>query len=217
VAGLAVALAMGVPLGVAGARRPGSRLDRLGLVLSSTFVSIPGFVLGLVLIYVLAVLPAHAWGLRLFPIGVIHYDALDIRQLALPALTLGLLAMPFYVRVTRTSLLDELARDYVRTARAKGLGEREVVWSHAMRNALGPVVSQAGLDLGFFLGGVVVIEVVFSWPGMGRQAVGSISGEDLPLMMGTILFATLCIVAINLVVDVIQALIDPRIRAAMSS
>jgi peptide/nickel transport system permease protein len=107
-------------------------------------------------------------------------------------------------------MLDELHHDYVRTARAKGLGERRVVWHHAFRNAMPPLLTQAGLDMGFFLGGVVVVESVFSWPGIGQQAVKAITREDLPVLMGTLLFATLCIVVANLVVDVLYAVLDPR-------
>jgi len=211
VAGLAFALLLGVPLGVAAARHPGGRADRLASIVSSVFISVPGFLLGLVMIYLFAFLPTQMWGVRLFTIGTTDYDPLNLHQLLLPALTLGLIASPFYVRVTRTSLLDELHHDYVRTARAKGLPERSVAWRHAFRNALVPIVSQAGLDLGFFLGGVVVIEAIFGWPGIGRQAVMAITGEDLPLLMGTVIFATLCVVVANIAVDVGQTFIDPRL------
>jgi peptide/nickel transport system permease protein len=212
VAGLALGLLLGVPLGVAGATRPGGRIDRLGLVLSSTLVSVPGFVLGLAMIYAFAVLPAQLLDIRIVPIGTPPHSTLDIRSLALPALALGLLAMPIYVRVTRTGMLDELAQDHIRTARAKGLGERRVVWRHAFRNVLGPLIAQAGVDLGAFLGGVVVIEAVFDWPGIGREAVRSITGEDLPLLMGTVLVATLCVVLANLAADLLGALVDPRLQ-----
>ncbi len=109
-------------------------------------------------------------------------------------------------------LLEELHRDYVRTARAKGLPESSVHAKHAFRNAVGPILTQVGLDLGFFLGGVVVVEQIFSWPGIGKLAVDSIRTADVPLIMGTVLFATLCIVLANLFVDVLNAIIDPRIR-----
>jgi len=212
IAGLAFALLLGVPLGVAAARRPGSRTDHLATVLASAFVSVPGFVLSFVMIYLFAFLPTQLWDVHLFTIGTTDHDVLDVHQLLLPSLTLGLIAAPFYVRVTRTSMLDELHHDHIRTARAKGLSERTVIWHHAFRNALVPIVSQAGLDLGFFLGGVVVIEAVFGWPGIGRQAVAAITGEDLPLLMGTVIFATLCIVVANIAVDIGQTWLDPRIR-----
>lgn len=216
-AGLAIAVLLGVPLGVAAARRPGGRLDRAAMVLSSTLISVPGFVLGLAMIYLLAVLPAQLWDIRLFPIGTVRFEPFDPRPLALPALTLGLLAMPIYVRVTRTGMLDELGQDHVRTARAKGLTERRVAWHHAFRNMLGPLCAQAGLDLGFFLGGVVVIEAVFDWPGIGRQAAKSITSEDLPLLMGTVLFATVCIVLANVLADLLAALVDPRLQLELST
>ncbi len=109
-------------------------------------------------------------------------------------------------------MIDQLNQDYVRTARAKGLHEKQVLWRHAFRNGLGPAITQIGLDLGFFLGGVVVVEQVFSWPGIGKLAVEAIVTDDVPLIMGTVLFGTLCIVLANLAVDVVNAVVDPRIR-----
>ena len=109
-------------------------------------------------------------------------------------------------------MIEELHRDYVRTARAKGVSGTAVLRRHALRNAIGPILIQVGLDLGFFLGGVVVIEDVFSWPGIGKLAVDSIAHADVPLIMGTVLFATLCIVLANLFVDILHGLVDPRIR-----
>jgi peptide/nickel transport system permease protein len=211
IAGLALAIAIGVPLGVLAASRPGSTIDRIAGVVSSVLVSIPGFILGIGLLYVLAFLP-RTMGFALLPLPNSNFHPLDMRSLILPALTLGLLAAPFYIRVTRTAMLDELHQEYIRTARAKGLQQRRVVWRHALRNALPPVVNQAGLDLGLFLGGVVVIEAAFSWPGIGRQAVKSLSEEDLPLLMGIVFIGTLAIVLANLAADVLQALIDPRVR-----
>jgi peptide/nickel transport system permease protein len=204
VAGLFLAVAVGVPLGIASAVRPGSLLDRAGAFLGSLMISVPSFLIGLVLLYVLA----YQW--HLFPLSTSHYDPFDLRALALPAIVLALGAAPFYLRLARTTMLDELHHDYVRTARAKGATERQVVWRHAFRNAMPPLLTQAGLDMGFFLGGVVVIESVFSWPGIGQQAVKAITQEDLPVLMGTLLFATLCIVIANLVVDVLYAVLDPR-------
>jgi peptide/nickel transport system permease protein len=210
VSGLAISLLVGVPLGVAAARRPGSWLDRVATVLGSVLVAVPGFLIGILLLYL------FAYRLPVFPLASPAYDPLDLRALALPAFTLGLVGVPFYLRVARTSTIEELGRDYIRTARAKGLTERDVTWRHAFRNALLPVVTLAGLDLGFYLGGVVVIESVFGWPGIGLQAVRAITQEDLPVLMGTLLFGTLCIVVASLVVDVIHALLDPRILETWS-
>ena len=147
---------------------------------------------------------------EIFPIG--GYKPFDIRYLALPAITLGFGAAAYYTRLTRTAMIDELSRDYVRTAHSKGVGNRVVLWRHTFRNAFGPVLSQIGLDLGFFLGGVVVVERIFSWPGIGKLAVDSIVTADVPLILGTVLFGTLCVVLANLAVDIIQVIIDPRIR-----
>jgi len=209
VAGLAVSMLVGIPLGVRAAAHPGGLGDRLSTVLMSLLVAAPAFWLGYVVLYLFAFLPATRLGIDLFPIG--QYKPLDLRYLALPALTLGLGGAGYYARITRTAMLDELGLDYVTTARAKGAREARVLVRHALRTALTPILSQAGLDIGFFLGGVVVIENVFSWPGIGRLAVDAIPSEDLPLLMGTVLFATLVIVASNLAVDVIQARLDPRI------
>ena len=195
-AGLAVAIVIGVPLGIQSARRPGSRLDRLGGLLTASLVSAPAFWLGYVMLYLFAFLPAARLGIDLFPIG--QYKAFDPRYLVLPALTLGLGGAAYYARITRTAMLDELGLDYVRTARAKGVAERRIAWHHALRNAMPPVLVQVGLDLGFFLGGVVVVESVFSWPGIGKLAVDAVTAEDLPMLMGTVLFGTLCIVVANL-------------------
>jgi peptide/nickel transport system permease protein len=211
VAGLLVAIAIGLPLGIAAARRPGGRADRLGALLGSMLVSIPSFLLGLVLFYIFAFRLRVDFGIEVFPLDNSDWDPLDLSALALPAIALGIGSAAFYLRIARTTMLDEMHHDYVRTARAKGVSEDRVVWRHAFRNAAPPIITQAGMDLGFFLGGVVIIETVFSWPGIGQQAVRAITAEDLPMMMGTLLFATLCIVLLNLVVDVVYAYLDPRV------
>jgi peptide/nickel transport system permease protein len=209
-AGLAVELLIGLPLGILAATRRGTRSDRLSTILSIVLVSAPSFLVGYLLLNFLAFQPQIRFGMTIFPIG--GYKPFDLRYLALPAITLGFSGAAYYTRLMRTSMLDELHRDYVRTARSKGLGERAILWRHAVRNALGPVLSQVGLDLGFFLGGVVIVERVFSWPGIGKLAVDSIVTADVPLILGTVLFGTVCIVAANLAVDVLQVVIDPRIR-----
>ncbi len=210
VSGIAVALAIGVPLGIRSATRPGGLTDRLGIVLTSVLVAAPAFLVGYILLYLLAFRPKVDLGLDLFPIG--GYDPADPRSLVLPAVTLGVGLAAYYARLTRTALLDELHQDYARTARAKGVPERRVTLHHALRNALGPLLIQVGLDLGVLLGGVVVVEAVFSWRGIGKLAIDAVTQEDLPLLLGTVLFATLCIVIVNLVVDVLVALVDPRVR-----
>jgi peptide/nickel transport system permease protein len=209
VAGLAIAMLIGIPLGIRSATHPRSRSDRLGTLTSSLLIAAPSFWVGYVLLYLFAFLPAVRLGITIFPIGQFRF--MDPRYLVLPALTLGFAASGYYARITRTAMLDELGLDYIRTARGKGASERRVAWRHAFRNALGPILSQAGLDLGFFLGGVVVVENVFSWPGIGRLAIDAIPNEDLPVLMGTVLFATVAIVVASLAVDVLHAVIDPRI------
>lgn len=209
-AGIGVSLAVGVPLGILAARRRGSRWDRAATMLSVALVSVPSFWLGYLLIDLLAFRPLMAWDLAIFPIG--GYEPWDARHLALPALALGATGAAYYTRLTRNAMLDELRQDYVRTARAKGLSEPRVTMRHAFRNSLPPLLTQLGLDLGFFLGGVVIIEKVFSWPGVGRLAVDSITNTDVPLIMGTVLFGTFAIVVANLVVDLVIAVLDPRVR-----
>jgi peptide/nickel transport system permease protein len=208
-AGLFVELAIGLPLGVLAAVRRDSIFDRGSTIVSIILVSAPSFWVGLLLIHYLGFLP-HQFGVDIFPIG--GYKPFDLRYLLLPAVTVGFAGAAYYTRLTRVAMLDELHRDYVRTARAKGLGETSVRWNHAFRNALGPIFTQIGLDFGFFLGGVVVVEQIFSWPGIGKLAVESIRTADVPLIMGTVLFGTLCIVLANLAVDLANAIADPRIR-----
>jgi peptide/nickel transport system permease protein len=210
VAGVGMAVLIGIPLGIRSAMRPNGKADRFGIITTSVVVAMPAFWIGYVVIYFLAFQPALQWKLKIFPIGT--YEPWDLRYLFLPALTLALGLAAYYARLTRTTLLEELHQDYVRTAHAKGLTEFSAAWRHGFRNALGPILTQLGLDLGLLLGGVVVIEKVFSWPGIGGLALDSVTSEDLPMLMGTVLFATLCIVVINLMTDVAIVLLDPRAR-----
>ena len=201
VAGLAVELAIGVPLGIIAAVRPGSKIDALATTGALIGLSIPPFLLGLLLLYFLGfVIP-------IFPLGGYGTPL----HLVLPALTLGLSGGVWYARILRNSLLDELGGDYIRTARAKGLRERRVLYLHALRNAMLPVVTLAGLDLAGLLGGVVLIEAVFGWPGIGQQAWRAIRDQNVPMIMGTVLFAAVCVVFINLVVDLLYVALDPRV------
>jgi peptide/nickel transport system permease protein len=203
-AGLVVELAIGVPLGIVAATRPGSRVDALTTTVALMALSIPPFVLGLLLLYFLGfVIP-------IFPLGGYGTPV----HLILPAVTLGLSGGVWYARILRNSLLDELGSDYIRTARAKGQRERRVLYRHALRNALLPVVTLAGLDLALLLGGVVLIEAVFGWPGIGQQAWRAIRDQNVPMIMGTVLFSAVCVVFINLLVDFLYVALDPRVRLA---
>jgi len=201
-AGLLVELLVGIPLGVLAALRHRSVTDRAAVLLALCGFSTPTFWLGPVLIGLFAV---H-W--RLFPAG----GAEGAGALVLPALTLGLAGAAWYTRLIRSSMLDVLGSDYIRTARAKGLSWGRVVRAHALRNALTPVVTQIGLDMAYFLGGVIVVETVFGWPGIGQAASIGIANDDPNLIMGTVLFGAVAVVLANLAVDLCYAVVDPRVR-----
>ncbi len=199
---IALELLLGLPLGIWAALRRGRWPDRLVMGFAFLGASAPQFWLGLSLVYLLA------YGLNLFPLG--GYGGLS--HLFLPALTLGLGGAGWYARVIRSSLLDVLARDYVRTARAKGLSPSRVVVRHALRNAAPPIISMIGLDIGVFMGGVVVVESVFGWPGLGRLVWDAIRVVDLPVIVGVVIFSAVVITLANLLADLVQLAIDPRIR-----
>ncbi len=201
-AGLCVELLLGIPLGILAATRPGSWVDQLATIVALFGISIPQFALGLVALYVFGFL------IPIFPLGGYGTPL----HLVLPALVLGIGGTAFYSRVLRNSILEVTGEDYVRTARAKGLSPRKVLTRHILRNALMPVVTLAGLDLATLLGGVVVIEAVFGWPGIGLQAWNAIRNQDTPMIMGTVLFASIAVVFLNLFVDVLYIAIDPRVR-----
>ena len=203
-AGVFFELIIGLPIGILSAIRPGSFWDRATMVFTFVALAAPPFWLGLIFLFVFGVL------LPVLPIG--GYGGGAPQYLLLPALTLGLGGAAYYARLLRASLLDILKSDYVRTAWAKGLTERQVIQKHAIPNALTVIVSQLGMDLGYFLAGVVVIETVFAWPGIGKQAVDAIFTLDIPLVMGTVLFGALLIVTANVLVDISYTFLDPRVR-----
>ncbi|HEV3309790.1 MAG TPA: ABC transporter permease [Chloroflexota bacterium] len=200
--GVVVELAVGVPIGVLAALWPQRPPDTLGLVFALIGFSIPPFVLGNVLL----LLFAFHW--TVFPLG----GAGGPVSIVLPALTLGLGGAAWYSRLLRATMLDILREQYIRTALAKGVSRRRVIVKHALRNAAGPLVTQFGLDLAYFLGGVVVVESVFAWPGVGQLAYNAIVNADLNLVMGTVLVSATFVVLANIAVDVAQAWLDPRIR-----
>lgn len=204
IAGVFFEVLIGMPIGIFSALRPGSILDRALMLFSFTALAAPPFWLGLLLLFALgAVIP-------LLPIG--GYGGGAPQYLLLPALTLGLGGAAYYARLLRASLLDILHADYIRTAYAKGLRTWQVVLKHAIPNALSVIVTQLGMDLGYFLAGVVVVETVFAWPGIGKQAIDAINTLDIPLVMGTVLFGALLIVLANVIVDISYTIIDPRVR-----
>lgn len=203
-AALAFALVVAVPIGVLSAVRRDSPWDYLGMGLALLGQSIPAFWLGLMLVLVFAVylgiLPSSGMG------GPTH--------LVLPAVTLGAYLMSLTTRLVRSGLLDVLHEDYVRTARAKGLTERRVVYGHAMRNVLIPLVTVLGLQLGTLLGGAVITETIFAWPGVGTLVYTAINARDYPLIQTTVLMLSVFFVFINLAVDLLYAYLDPRIHHA---
>jgi peptide/nickel transport system permease protein len=194
-------LLIGLPAGIYAATRRGRAGDKIAMTLSFATVSTPQFVMGLTLLYVFAYL------LGWFPLS--GYGTLS--HLILPALTLGLAGGGWYSRMMRSSMMEVLRQDYVRTARAKGMSERRIVLVHALRNAILPIVAMIGLDIGIFMSGVVVVENVFGWPGVGQLMWQAIQSLDIPIIMGVTTIAALFIVLGNLLADLIAALIDPRI------
>lgn len=211
VASLIWAIPLGIAMGTVGAYFRGSILDRAIMAVSVAGVSLPVFFLGLALIWLFGFkYPLLPFTGRMGPIWT--WDG--FLAIILPAITLGGVFVGPVARMTRSSVLDVLGADHVRTARAKGLTERAVVMRHALRNALVPVVTLIGLQIGFLLGGAVVTETVFSWPGIGRLAVGAILSSDLPMAQGTIIVLSLGFILINLAVDVLYAVLDPRVRGA---
>ena len=197
-----VAVALGIPLGLLAALLRNSWLDVSSMVVALLGVSMPSFWLGLLLIFVFSLhlgwFPATGGG--------------DLAHLVLPSVTLGAIASAIIARLTRSSMLEVLGQDYVRTARAKGLAWWSVVVRHALKNALIPIITIFGLQFGNLLAGAVIVETVFSRPGLGRLIVGGILAKDFPLVQGSVLFVATCYVLINVLVDIAYAFADPRIR-----
>jgi len=202
VAGIAVSAVIGIAAGIASAVRRASVVDYLATALALTGISTPIFWSGLILILLFSVtlewLPAGGTG--------------TLRHLVLPALSLGLFGAGVLARQTRSGLLDVLGQDFVRTARAKGLPERLVIVKHALKNALIPVVTVLGDQFGRLLGGAILTETVFSWPGMGRYLIEALSQRDYPAVQGAILVFAAAVVIVNLLVDLSYGALDPRVR-----
>ena len=208
--GILIALALGIPLGVAAGLKPNSFWDVLLAALSAFTLGIPNFLLGI--LYLLLFSLALGWlppGGRIDPLS----DwAGGLKTLAMPALTLGLPTAAVFARFVRTELLNVARQDYIRTARAKGLAENSVAYRHALRNALLPVASVVGVQLGRLLGGTLIIEQVFTWPGMGRLALQAIQTRDYPLFQGIVLFLVMGAVLVSLMADLSYGFLDPRNR-----
>lgn len=202
-AGTAMLLAtvIGVTIGVFSARNQGGWFDRLALGFAYLGISFPVYWVGLILILIFAVtlkwLPPSGYG--------------GIKYLILPAFALGSRSIAFLARVTRSSMLEVLGSDFVRTARAKGLRESVVIFKHALRNALIPIITVLGLDFGYYLTGSILTETIFSWPGIGRYVVNAIARRDLPAINGSVLFLSVVFVLVNLITDLAYAKADPRV------
>ena len=202
VAAIATELAIGLTIGVIAALNRNRPVDHTLMIFSFTAISAPQFVIGIVLLYVFAV--KLGW----FPIGGYGTFA----HLVLPAVTLGLLGAGWYSRMMRSSMIDVLQQDFVRTARAKGLGRLRIVARHVMPNAILPIIAMIGIDIGLFMSGIVVVESVFGWPGIGQLAWQAIQRIDIPVIMGVTMVSATAIVLGNLLADLVAPLIDPRIK-----
>ncbi|MBI4278218.1 MAG: ABC transporter permease [Armatimonadetes bacterium] len=210
-ASVVISSSLGLAVGILAAIRHNSMFDLLAMATAMFWISVPAFWLGLILLIFFAAtlgwFPIAGAGNPAQPLSLAYY-------LVLPALTLGARGTAVVARMTRSAMIDVLSEDYVRTARAKGLAERLVMWRHALRNALAPILSIIGIELVALMGGAVVIETVFSRPGVGRLLVNAVSARDYPMVQGTIFFFAAAVIAINFLTDLAYALVDPRIRYA---
>ena len=195
-------LVIGLGFGIIAALRRGSWLDQSLMMTSFVTVSAPQFVVSLLMLYVFSI--KLGW----FPIGGYGTFA----HLVLPALTLGILGSGWYSRMMRSSMIEVMRADFIRTARAKGLTRARVIFGHALPNAILPIIAMIGIDIGIFMGGIVVVESVFGWPGIGQLAWQAIQRVDIPIIMGVTLISALAIVLGNLLADLVAPFIDPRIK-----
>ncbi|MBO8127372.1 MAG: ABC transporter permease [Firmicutes bacterium] len=202
VAGILFELILALPLGIIAALRKGKLTDQLTMVFAFFGVSAPQFALGLILLYF------FGYRLSLVPLG--GYGTL--KHIILPGLTIGITGAGWYARVMRSSMLEVLSQQYIRTAKAKGVSKWAVVTKHALRNAILPIIAMIGLDIGIFMSGVVVVESVFAWPGIGQMAWQAIQLVDIPVIMGVVTVAAVAIVIGNLLADLVYPFLDPRIE-----
>jgi peptide/nickel transport system permease protein len=209
VAALTLGLVLALPAGIAAAVNRGKKLDQALSVVSLFGLSVPGLALGPVLILVFSIM------LGWLPVSGANSGgtkAIDWHYLVLPSIAMGASLAAILTRMVRTAMLEELGQDYIRTARAKGLSERAVVWRHALPNALVPIVTVVGLQFGALLAGAIVTEKIFSWPGLGRLVVDAISNRDYALVQGCLLSIGLTYVLVNLLTDVVYRWVNPRMR-----
>lgn len=202
---------MGVPIGIVSAIKPGSLFDRAGMLFALFGVSVPVFWLGLVLIYFFHFRLGIAPGIGI-PSDENAFQAMLAGRFLLPWFAVAVTSAAFYSRLTRSNLMETMGEDYIRTARAKGISERRVIYKHGLRSALTPLVTILGLDIAFLLGGAVITENVFGIPGLGQYALQGIYTNDFPVVMGVTVVGAFFIVVANLIVDVFYAALDPRVR-----
>lgn len=208
VTGMFVALLIGIPIGILSAKKQYTFIDNISMIAALIGVSMPNFWFGLVVVMIFSLglgwLPSSGMGEGF--IGV-------LKSLILPALTLGTGAAATVTRMTRSSMLEVIRQDYISTARSKGIKEAEVTHRHMFKNALIPIITVVGLQFGYLLGGAVLTETVFSWPGLGRFMVDAIKTKDTPIVLGTVIFMSVVFSMVNLAVDILYAFVDPRIKS----
>ena len=209
VAGIFIALLFGIPIGILSAKKQYSLLDNISMVAALIGVSMPNFWSGLLLVMLFSLtlgwLPSQGMGSG----GVIPV----LRSIILPSLTLGINSMAMVARMTRSSMLEVIRQDYISTAQAKGLNDHVITTQHMLRNALIPIITAVGLQFGHLLGGAMLAETVFSWPGLGRLMVDSIKSRDIPMVLGCVVFMATMFSIVNLIVDIVYAFVDPRIKS----
>lgn len=206
--GILVALIIGIPIGIISAKKQYSALDNVSMVFALIGVSMPNFWSGLLLVLVFSVtlgwLPSQGMGTGFVPL---------LKSLVLPSLTLGFNSAAMVARMTRSSMLEVIRQDYISTARAKGDDERTITFQHMLKNALIPIITAVGLQFGNLLGGAMLCETVFSWPGLGRLMVENIKSKDIPMVLGCVIVMATMFTLVNLLVDIIYAFVDPRIKS----
>lgn len=208
VASICVALFIGIPTGITSALKQYSAMDNISMIIALIGVSMPVFWLGLMLVIVFAlnlrILPSQGMGSGFIPL---------LKSLILPSISLGAGSAAMIARMTRSSMLDVSRQDYISTARAKGLPEKVVINHHMLKNAMIPIITAVGLQFGTLLGGAMLTETIFSWPGIGRLMIDSIKSKDIPLVLGSVIFLAIMFTVVNLIVDIIYAFVDPRIKS----
>jgi peptide/nickel transport system permease protein len=203
-----IALLIGIPTGITSALKQYSMVDNISMIIALIGVSMPVFWLGLMLVILfslnLKILPSQGMGEGFIPL---------IKSLILPSFSLGAMSAAVIARMTRSSMLDVTRQDYISTARAKGLSEKIITNHHMLKNAMIPIITAVGLQFGTLLGGSMLTETVFSWPGVGRLMIDSIKSKDIPLVLGSVIFLAIMFTVVNLIVDIVYAFVDPRIKS----